>query len=69
MDQLGYFECEYACEQLPGFCTFRPKDLVPVFSELNTGLCTNVWVSSEGINTIILAQKMASVSAFTLEVK
>ena len=53
MELLGYFECEYACEQLPGFWQMpRPKDLVPVFSELNTGACcTSVWVSFEGINT------------------
>ena len=36
--QIGYFECEYSCEQLPGIGRVpRASDLVPVFSELHVG--------------------------------
>ena len=38
MGEMGYFECEFACEQLPGFWSVAsPQDLVPIYDELNVG--------------------------------
>lgn len=38
MGDLGYLECEYSCNQLPGFWTLpSAADLVPVIPELNAG--------------------------------
>ena len=45
MGAMGYFECEYSCNQLPGFWSLPSGvDLVPVFSDLNTNY-TYTWLS------------------------
>ena len=52
MEQMGYFECEYSCEQLPGFWQIaETKELAPVLDVLNAGsCCTTTWLSIDGIN-------------------
>ena len=49
MGDMGYFECEYSCNQLPGFWTLPgAEDLVPVHPELHAcpsnGCYTYTWI-------------------------
>ena len=47
MGELGYFACEYSCDQLPGFWTLPSgKDLIPIFPELNQEL-TYTWLNKK----------------------
>ena len=42
---MGYFECEYSCNQLPGHWTLpRGVDLVPVYSDLHVSPSTYTWI-------------------------
>ena len=45
MGDMGYYECEHSCNQLPGFWSLPSgADLVPVFSDLNLNY-TYTWLS------------------------
>ena len=55
--QIGYFECEYSCEQLPGIWRVpRASDLVPVFSELHVGTTssqmTRTWLDDSAFPNV-----------------
>ena len=48
---LGYLECEYSCNQLPGFWTLpSAADLLPVYSELNVGSETYTWIDKQSVD-------------------
>jgi hypothetical protein len=45
---VGYPQCQYACENLPGFWTMpKLQDLVPVWSDVNANGVASTWLQTE----------------------
>ena len=48
MGDMGYPQCQYACENLPGFWTMpKLQDLVPVWSDVNGSGVAMTWLQTE----------------------